>query len=231
MSLLGFEYRDAAYVPDADFLDRRYGLVDPRIASERGYAPIDLGVAGPMEYLPPDPEEQRAYLEALRGEERTIDLVNTADGTVLGTATIFGGCVGDANTAVFGSSDAYLAHMADDAAVQLMAQEAWVRAREGGAVQTATRAWSICMNERGYDFADPFEVFEIDWPEPRPSDDEVATASADVECKQETGYTAAFTEAEATEQTTLLDVSALDADGFQRRQAIVVQTAIEIAQG
>jgi xanthine dehydrogenase iron-sulfur cluster and FAD-binding subunit A len=57
------------------------------------------------------------------------------------------------------------------------------------------------MAAHGYTFANPTEAIAAQWPDPRPTQDEIETAVQDAECKVDTGYRDAIVLAESRSQT------------------------------
>lgn len=81
------------------------------------------------------------------------------------------------------------------------------RAINDSRVEAAMAAWSECMSARGYDYSSSSEPNNREWPEP-PTDEEIATAVADIECKLETNLVGIWFAVESAYQQQFIDAHA-----------------------
>ncbi|WP_380282625.1 hypothetical protein [Kitasatospora purpeofusca] len=94
---------------------------------------------------------------------------------------------------------------------------AWKSTQADPRAVAANTAWSACMRARGYDYDTPFTAAgDRAWGDlaglEEPGEREVATATADVDCKQAVGYLATWRDIEARLEDELLaaDREAID---------------------
>jgi hypothetical protein len=153
MTAVGFDYVSPEYVPDLDFLGRRYGVA-PEVAAQIGFQSIDLldGVSDATEnfaYL--QALEDPAYQQALIGMETDSTRVEMADGNTL---TFSGGCAGQARMSVYGSNDLAARFAEMDQVVQRIDLDANAFAMASEETQTALALWARCMHEHGFELQD-----------------------------------------------------------------------------
>ncbi|WP_031521562.1 hypothetical protein [Streptomyces sp. NRRL F-5123] len=109
-----------------------------------------------------------------------------------------GGCTAQANRALTGTDDA-LTRAELPNTLQI---DAWQQSRSDPGVKRAFAGWSACMAARGYRYADPVEADnDADWQSATPSARELATATADVACKQQAHVVTAWHAADSALQT------------------------------
>jgi hypothetical protein len=70
-------------------------------------------------------------------------------------------------------------------------------------VRAVDAAWSRCMAQRGYHYASPQQAADRGWPS-KPTPAETATATADVQCKQQVNLPNTWLTVEAAYQTALI---------------------------
>jgi hypothetical protein len=76
---------------------------------------------------------------------------------------------------------------ADQALLERLGSQIWEQSKRDPRVVRAFRAWSVCMREHGFRYADPVVVNGDErWQSAAPSATEIATATADVACKRQT---------------------------------------------
>ncbi|MGP3934337.1 hypothetical protein [Nonomuraea sp. KM88] len=163
---------------------RRYGLADSEAARRYGY------------HVPDTPQEAQAQAEEAAWAARASKAEQSA---LLGP----GGCLDQADSALWrGVRDRNSAWLVDleYAAVDQSAADP--------AVVIATRAWSDCMRDNGFDYQTPQAAVEdrrwnLNVPKVSPA--EQAVAAADVRCKQKTDLVAARAAAEWRIQTKMIE--------------------------
>ncbi|WP_432077002.1 hypothetical protein [Streptomyces wuyuanensis] len=134
--------------------DWRYGVHDAAQAAKHGYHP--------------DPARQRAYDEALA--VGAVDRSGADEGALKGCAT---------------TADAQVPPAQEAGIVQEINAQSFKAAEDSPSVEEAFRQWSACMKSKGYVYARPMDAND----DPRfaardeVTDLEIATAKADVECR------------------------------------------------
>jgi hypothetical protein len=203
MQRFGFRYRlRLPDQPDDGGLGRRYGVLDPEQAAERGYARVPP--KQPAD--PPLTEVQRTAL--FGGGQPTIDSV----------AVPAGGCLDDANRVL----QAGLPDGADLDLGQKLMVESFARSRRDTRVLTVVGRWSQCMADAGYHYQTPLD------PPGDPAFTKhpkagIRVARADVRCKQETNLTGIWFAVESAYQK---DSIARNAAALRRtRQALDIRLA------
>lgn len=167
--------------------ERRYGLDDADAAATNGYHLASTAV------VPSGTGSSPASDELLFGSP-------TPGASVEGEAVPAGGCVGAAMRTLNGgdaaSEPAGGAAGADDdlgapEVVQQINVDSVNAARSDDRVVAAFADWSACMEDRGFDYADPWAAPADDrFATPGATPEEIAVATADVACKDETGLVA-----------------------------------------
>jgi hypothetical protein len=87
--------------------------------------------------------------------------------------------------------------------VPAIAQQATVWTQTDPRVLAVSAAWSRCMAQQGYHYASPQQPADHNWPA-TPTAAEIATAVADVTCKQHVNLTNTWLTVEAAYQTALI---------------------------
>ncbi|MFE5741320.1 hypothetical protein [Streptomyces celluloflavus] len=137
--------------------DWRYGIHDAQLTAERGYHPAE--------------GEQKVYDEAV--EAGAVDTSGADDATLKGCVEKVDGKVPDAQP---------------PAIVQQISGESFEKSKEAPEVVAVFAKWSSCMKEKGYSsYKQPLDASD----DPRFTDpdkvtgEEIATARADVTCRDE----------------------------------------------
>lgn len=211
MDQQGFVYQPVQYVPDRDFLAKRYG-VQPWVADRIGYQSVDAletddSVVDHEPSVPPQ-DQGVGYELALFGRDESAELLpagSDSDEADQGFYELRGGCVGFARDAVFETADAAVEYLNADSFIQSLIGQAFAEARAAPEVEEARRDWVECMAGKGYTFGSRDDLVSRGWPEPRPTPDEHDTAVADTRCLEEVGYANALLNAEASAQARLVD--------------------------
>ncbi|MGH8874070.1 MAG: hypothetical protein ACRDVM_02285 [Acidimicrobiia bacterium] len=135
------------------------------------------------------PPERRAEFDlAFFGGDRAIIEVMLPNGQT--EAMYAGGCLGEARKAIWGDLAQYLRVQGARGAV---VSTIWERALSDRGVTAALRQWRSCMGDRGFEFEDPPATVQAALEEAQAgSGTELVIATADAECKQESGLSDAF---------------------------------------
>lgn len=205
-----------------------FGLVDREQAQTNGYLPaggvrVTAGSATDIDELNKQlgltskDEDIRKYgkqwYEAMYGTEPEAG-ADPAKGS--------GGCV-EAISAidreVMGNADIDLpARLSTEARSKTSAHEK---------VAAAAAAWSECMKGKGFTYPSPQQAQSKKWPQPV-SAEEIATATADVDCKQQTNYAAVWLYVESEYQRVFVERNAAALAELSTRNAARVTKAREI---
>ncbi|MFI6623594.1 hypothetical protein [Streptomyces sp. NPDC050528] len=196
MKRFGFDYRPAEPLPDMGpdtLTDLRYGIHDRNVAATYGYKP-----AGDMTAYQ---EETRRLLEASElGPEEEAAMTGQRDGSATGGSFPEGGCGGEAYRRVHGSLDP-----ASTLAMDL-SNEAYAKAQRSERVRSVFRSWSACMADSGYTYDEPMDApndprFAASTADP----EEVATALADLACREKSKVAEVWFDEEAGLQRRLAE--------------------------
>ncbi|MEU2559979.1 hypothetical protein ABZ626_11680 [Streptomyces longispororuber] len=160
MSAAGFDgWKPAPDLPDLGgktLTDWRYGLHDGELAAERGYHPAK--------------DEQEAYDKAM--EAGAVDESGADEATLKGCVQKVDGQVPDAQP---------------PAIVDQISGESFENSKEAPEVVEVFAKWSSCMKGKGYDYKQPLDASDdpaFGDPE-KVTPEEIATAKADVACRDE----------------------------------------------
>jgi hypothetical protein len=191
---------------------RRYGITDPALAAEHGYAPG------------PEPARE-APRRATAPDAVALDLlVGRGARSVDGQAVPRGGCQGEAERRLAGTT----APPVDPQLPQRLAVESWQRSAQDSRVRAAVVAWSGCMRERGLDYDDPLGPPA----DPRfrggPSPEEISTAAADLECKSRSGLVPIWSTVETALQELAIEQHAGELARLRTWQLSRFRTAQEV---
>lgn len=202
MAEAGFDYqvappREAPQDAAAMLIDQALGVTTVADAQRYGYVPplvaLDADDDGRADL---NSSSEPAFLDALfgtdRGSPESNAVVDDDTGRQVGSLEIRDGCTGSADDQLFGSSEDRASFYSLDLTLQNLAVEAVVKTQSSSPIQSATADWSRCMANAGYDFSTPQDPLEVEWAEPRPSEDEVRTALADVQCKEQAGLISTY---------------------------------------
>ncbi|MEU5823269.1 hypothetical protein [Streptomyces sp. NPDC047803] len=224
MKEYGFSWSPAPDLPrigGKTFVDWRYGIHDLELAKRRGYKP--------------DADDQAAYDKAMhegageekersRAESQMLDGSGPAE--VNGVKVPDGGCLGRADRRID-------IEAAQTSTAQQISAQTFVQSKSAGKVVKAFAAWSACMKEKGYTYAAPLDASD----DPRfgsaeVSSEEIATATADILCRDRTNVAKIWYDAETDMQTDAIEDRAeqleeeADAlDGAVKKAADVVSGA------
>ncbi|MFF6995233.1 hypothetical protein ACFY93_09775 [Streptomyces sp. NPDC008313] len=155
--------------------DWRYGVHDAGLAAEYGYHP--------------DAQEQQAYDTAM--EAGAVDK-SGADQNVLES------CVTQAGNEIPPAGNADL--------VQQISGDSYLKSEKAPSVVDVFAKWSSCMKEKGYSYAKPMDANDDpSFTDPtKVSKTEIATATADIECRDKFNVEKTWFDAEVALQQTAI---------------------------
>ncbi|MGW7412027.1 hypothetical protein [Streptomyces sp. NPDC054863] len=223
MERFGFRWKPAPDLPamgPKTLTDWRYGIHDGDLAKERGYRPAA--------------DEQAAYNKAMEAGAVDETPGDSIESKVLsgqvnkagGKDVPAGGCTGEAARQVQGDGS----HMST--LPQDIANEAFLRSKKEPAVIKAFARWSACMKESGYAYKEPLDASD----DPQFSSNEVtrqeiATATADIGCRERTKVATIWFEAESALQSKEIEKKAESLDKTKKdMDAAVKKTASVLAR-
>lgn len=181
--------------------DRRYGLFDATSAAERGYRvpPSETGSTDAAEKGAGwNPNETELYLVRGVSAGRATPVTDT-DGKPLPE----GGCSGEADRALHdGTTKPSNETYADE-----MNRESHKRSEADSRVRAVMAKWSECMARSGYTYKTIWEPNDYKWP-PTPGATEIATAKADVACKNEVNLVGVWHAVETAYQKQMIEQNA-----------------------
>lgn len=118
-----------------------------------------------------------------------------------------GGCAGEANRALHGTD----ASLGWSDTVQQINRDSFDQSILDPRVVAAFAAWSACMAADGFTYATPIEANnDPQWATDKPSEREIATASADLECKTTTNLIGIWFGVESEIQQRMIDEHAVE---------------------
>jgi len=182
---------------------RRYGLFDPKSAAEYGYH-LPPSASGPES----GPSGQAkasgkgggwnptaAERVLVRGAEAGRPVPTDRAGKPLPA----GGCSGEATRRVEAT-----AKPPDEQLGNRLAIEAHDRSENDSRVRAALTKWVACMKQRGYSYRSIWEPNDQRWPAPA-TEAEIATAKADVACKQAVNLVGVWYAVEVAQQKQIIE--------------------------
>lgn len=192
----------------ASHTDLRYGIHNAKLAAERGYHP-----AGDVAAASSAGEARRQASAALSDTERLVltggfgiepgPSTTTAPAAVAGRKIPAGGCVGEAKRQVTAGRP-----MVSDL-VQDLNDTAYAKAQADPRTVEASGAWSACMKQRGFAYAQPLDApNDPRFSGPRPTPVEISTAVADIGCRTRTNLIGVWYAAESAYQNALVEKNA-----------------------
>ncbi|WP_026423475.1 hypothetical protein [Actinokineospora inagensis] len=121
-----------------------------------------------------------------------------------------GGCRVEAGKTLNFYANNDTSHETADDLVQNLSNESNASARGDSRLIAAWANWSKCMDEAGYDYATPWDANDDGawWKDQNPSDKEIATAKADVGCKEKTNVIGVNLAVETAYQSRLIEKNA-----------------------
>jgi hypothetical protein len=197
MARFGFDWHgnDPTPQPDLDALvKRRYGLINKDDAVRYGYqAPPDVagGPSGKSADFNPSPDE----LAVWRGTAPASTQIN-------GQTVPAGGCQGEVGRKMEAG-----APQGDVNLAQNLSTQSFTKSKTDSRLLAAESQWSACMKQAGYDYKNASEPNAIDW-RTRNNTEQVATATADVACRQKNNLVGIWAAVDAAYQRQLVEKNA-----------------------
>ncbi|WP_157549775.1 hypothetical protein [Nonomuraea candida] len=206
----------------AEFISgRRYLYIEPEQAARTGYAEEADAADGKRRTADQARAVSMAERRALTGGDVTLDSGQTPPQ---------GGCTGEASrTLTTGASQP------DELLVWRLMAEAAAPARKDAEVLRVVADWSTCMKQRGFSYATPEDA----WNDPRwvrqagpaATDEERKAASADMECKDQSGYAVALSNAQNANEQKLIEQHADALKALARNRGALLRNAEIVLQG
>ncbi|MBO1413165.1 hypothetical protein [Streptomyces sp. FH025] len=220
MARFGFTYNapertvNPASIWDNTNMARRYGLTDRSQVERYGYDLPDEGWSPP-----PIPKMSAEELVMLTGRTEPKPDAPEVSTTQNGTAVPRGGCMGESLDKVGGQLDTSVPDRLD--------AESFDTAKADDRVQQVIQQWSGCMAEKGYQVALPADAFKL---APRatgsgPSKEEIAVATADLDCKERTGLVKVWFDVESEVQRKQIEENQLALNQTRERITAAVKSA------
>lgn len=171
---------------------KRYGLFDERAAATEGYG--GTFEEGPAEdrsaSVERTPDQRLVIAGPMEGEPGPKTLSS-------GQEVPEGGCAAAAEKTL-GTPESGLPD------VEAMGWQTFQDATNDSRVAEVMEAWSDCMADAGFEYDSIWDANDVHWPDP-PTTDEIATAQADVTCKQETNLVGVYVAVEAAYQREVIE--------------------------
>ncbi|MFF4345063.1 hypothetical protein ACFY00_34735 [Kitasatospora sp. NPDC001540] len=218
----GLDYSPAKTSEKPDPMARRYDLTDARSAAARGYHregdPVAGGTGPSPRELPPDVQAVLGNGRAAPGGPSAAPRPSTT--AVNGTAVPEGGCFGEADDALTAGGGV----IQDQPLADEINGRDYEKSLADSRVRDVFRRWSECMGKKGHPYGTPIDaVSDERWRTASPSEVEIATATADVDCKQQTDLVGVWFTVESEYQSA--DVRSNSAALQRIRKAIDVALA------
>ncbi|MEU9862259.1 hypothetical protein AB0D99_15435 [Streptomyces sp. NPDC047971] len=157
-------------------LDRRYGLSDESTAARYGYRLPPVRESAPDSGIGKD---ELVVLYGTRGAEKTSGPVEYR-----GRKILVEGCLGKAAIDFRKDYD----YPEGGAVATRISAQSFVDSQKDKSVRAGFAQWSGCMTKKGFSYSSPLDLFTVEKFEKGPvTDEEKATAVADVACKNDTG--------------------------------------------
>ncbi|WP_424856029.1 hypothetical protein [Streptomyces sp. SAI-170] len=214
----GFTY--AVRQPAADYgprsaTERRYGITDAADAAAYGYG---LGKRDPALQKPP----ARPVLHA---DAETV-LFGKGRSSIKGRKVPEGGCMTQADRSLGSVAPAGT----DPGLPQQLSFRAFDLSRADSRVRGAIRAWSACMAESGHDYADPLAPLADPALTGSTSRRTIATATADIRCKQRTNLVGVWFTVESAYHKRLIDQHTEELEAVRAANTARLRTAATLTR-
>lgn len=175
------------------------------------YGPVDLGTAGQHGYHRGDLPQSVSLPSTPQMSNAMLSVLGTGGGPQLGpaTPTIYngiavpkGGCAGEAENKLDTAGKDIGLH----GIVEQISADGFNRSVSDSRVKAAFSNWSDCMKADGYNYSTPTDaVNDPRWHESTPSPAEIATATADVKCKQQANVVGTWFSVESAYEQQMID--------------------------
>ncbi|TQM81558.1 hypothetical protein FHX81_3925 [Saccharothrix saharensis] len=210
----GFTPKTFPVPRDPAATDRRYGINVHEEVDRFGYHPPPEQLVEKPDYRPSEAEHRVAL-----GQD--VDHHNGQD-------VPEGGCMGEARRKLYG--DDGVPSGQDPASAAALDAESGARYRQDSRVLEVYRKWSGCMEESGYDYADPWAANnDRRWTESdSTTTTEIAVAKADLACRDEHRVVSVSLAVEAAYQTRMVEQNSVRLDAERDRNQTAVRRAVEL---
>lgn len=222
MAGFGFTWSPAPDLPKVGpktLTDWRYGIHDMDLAKKRGYKP------DAREQADYDAAVNKGAVDGSTADDAAARALDGRTKEVGGKKVPEGGCVGQANRKINAGA-------AESRAAIDLANGAFIKAKQDPKVVKAFADWSVCMKKTGYDYAEPLDASDDSrFSAPEVTSEEIATATADITCRDRTDVARLWFEAEAALQQQAIDDNAEQLDGNREAMDSAVREAARISTG
>ncbi|MFJ1751600.1 hypothetical protein [Kitasatospora sp. NPDC088134] len=218
MARFGFDYKVSAgttSAPDGNLANRprRYGMTDPAFVAKYGYH-LPGDVNGSPSPPAPEPMSDAAYRVFIGDADPA--LAGKVPATVAGQAVPAGGCSGEAKRKL---------QVGDDQApAEEINMASFHRSLSDAKVVAVFAAWSDCMKQSGYSYKSPLDPLAT-LTGGTLSPTEIATATADVRCKQSVDLVAVWSGVEAGIQKQMIAEKEVVLSDAKKRQEATLKLA------
>ncbi|MGB6454779.1 MAG: hypothetical protein WBH47_09855 [Streptosporangiaceae bacterium] len=205
--------------------DQPYGITSATYAAQYGYgppiapgsAPSSVTTVAPGGTINLGPTESAAF---------NIALVGYAGGQPPPGRNTIKGCEGQALKRLQAGTNT----PDPNGLVDQLIAESQQEAQSAPQVIRVLAQWSSCMAASGYQFATPMQATAAQWPVPA-SQIEIATAEADIACKNRTKLISVWLTAEAAAQRTLIQSNAVALEQIRQAYAAEIRRAEAVLGG
>ncbi|MFC8421498.1 hypothetical protein ACFUN7_11550 [Streptomyces sp. NPDC057236] len=198
MARYGFSYEPAPPMPEfgpESLTDLRYGIHDGKVVAQYGYKPaVDMATVR---------EQERVAMESTRLTPAEEAVMTGGQANTSAKDVPEGGCAGEAYRKLMGDLKPQSTLASD------LSNTAYVKAQQDPAVKKSFSGWSACMADKGYEYGKPMDAVD----DPRFATDragalELATAGADLACREEHQVVRTWYRAEVDLQNDLIEENA-----------------------
>ncbi|MBW8792091.1 MAG: hypothetical protein JF597_00330 [Streptomyces sp.] len=207
------------------FLDRRYGATNATTAAQWGYHLPNTGGK------PSEPNLDTAQMQVLTGSTDTNRAGTTAAPTtgtplvVAGQQVPKGGCMAEATEKLTTAGGT----LGEPDIVRQIDHDGYNRSAADPRVTATFAKWSACMKGKGYSYASPIEAEnDKDFAGRVASPKEIAVATADVSCKQQTKVVGTWLAVDAAYEKAEIDVNASTLAGIKQGNDTLLKAADKV---
>ncbi|MEV6173373.1 hypothetical protein AB0L99_34840 [Streptomyces sp. NPDC051954] len=208
--------------------ERRYGVIDPEAVRVYGYhlaPPVGVTVEQLAEEARQEKKRKALMTDAL------TKAYTGRDGATTGTS-LTGGCRGEA------LKQMGLLRLEALTAVDLAQQQGWKRTEVDSRAKAVNAKWSACMKKVGHTYADPHAAAgdpawwgkgEGDSAAPKKvGAREIATAVADVKCKQQVDYVTVWQSVETAYQNKIIKANKQELEDVRQMWRNALRKAAQV---